>query len=73
MLLYSIIPAEEVFRGMEGPSPSLVDVVAAGVQMQVEPTGAGRGKIVRLLSTDPADYLRAELQPGNVIGWVPTP
>jgi len=38
-----------------------------GVEMQVEPIGWNKFKVIRLYSTDPAHYLDSKLQPGSII------
>ncbi|NLJ25888.1 MAG: hypothetical protein GX354_10820, partial [Firmicutes bacterium] len=37
----------------------------------VEPLQFAQGKIVRLLSSEPNDFLRPELQPGSIIDLIP--
>ena len=39
--------------------------------MLVEPLEFGRERIVKLLSTDPRDYLKPELAPGSVVSLLP--
>jgi len=47
--------------------PEYKEVNYKGVPMLVEGAGFGRKRIVKLLSTDPFDYLRPELSPGSLI------
>lgn len=65
MIYYTVIPAEELFD--EEEERSMVVASVKGCSVLVEPLGDGRGRIERLLSTDPADYLSGELQPGRVV------
>ena len=37
MMLYTIIPIEDVLEGIDGELPPKVDVVMGGVHLQVEP------------------------------------
>lgn len=65
MILYTVVPPEELFDDDE---PS-VPVVAAvnGTPVLVTPLGDGRARIERLLSTDPERFLDPALQPGVVV------
>lgn len=43
------------------------DIEFLGVKMSVEKISADEYRIVRILSTNPEDYLKNEIQPGQVI------
>jgi hypothetical protein len=47
--------------------PEYKEIEYQGVAMLVESADFGRQKIVKLLSTNPFDYLKPELAPGNII------
>lgn len=64
-LFWSVIPTDVVFNG-EGPQPTREQAVN-GVTMMVSDTGSGFGRIERVLSTNPMDYLRPEWQPGQLV------
>lgn len=66
-LHWAVIPAETVFEGFETMTLNWVETEYKGVKMIVEPLGNGTGKVVRLLSPNPSDYLNASLFPGSVI------
>lgn len=66
-LHWAVIPAETVFEGFETMTLNWVETEYKGVKMIVEPLGNGMGKVVRLLSPNPSDYLNASLFPGSVI------
>jgi hypothetical protein len=38
-----------------------------GVKVMVEDIGNGKRKVVKLLSTNPYDFLRPELSPGTIL------
>lgn len=62
MILWTVVPVEEVF-----PEPQDLEVAELSVGprcllLQRQPDGGHR--ILRLLSTDPADYLDPRLAPG---------
>lgn len=68
MILYTPMQLELVIEGlkeMKEPVTRLVDI--GGVTLIIEDTGPSEGRVIRLLSTDPGDYLRPELYPGVVI------
>lgn len=69
MLYYTIVPTDELFDDSEEneTSTSIVEVQRSGMTMLVAPTTHGRGQIQRLISSNPADYLKPELQPGSEI------
>ena len=66
MTLWTIVP-EELILGQKPDMSPYEEIEFAGTKMLVEKIAAGQCRIVRLLSTDPADYLRSELQPGLVL------
>jgi len=68
MILYTPMQLELVLEGLEEmkePATRMVDI--GGVRLILEDTNPGEGKVVKLLSTNPADYLRRDLYPGVVI------
>lgn len=38
-----------------------------GIDMQIEPLGWNKFRIIRLYSTDPQHYLECDFQPGSII------
>lgn len=72
-ILYTIVPPEAIF-GMDGEveedeAGEELAVEIQGVPMLVEPTGMGCGKVRRILSTNPQDYLDPRWQPGTKVYW----
>ncbi len=68
MILYTPMQLELVLEGLEQMkhvSTRKVDV--DGVPVLIQDTGPGEGMVVRILSTDPRDYLRTDLYPGAVV------
>lgn len=63
MLYWTIAPAEWLTEDEEQP-PSLVEMAVGRVRLVLERNTDGTERVHRVLSTDPADYLRPELQPG---------
>ncbi|MGB8954952.1 MAG: YlzJ-like family protein [Tumebacillaceae bacterium] len=66
MLIWSVVPTEYLFEGMDKMECNWMEAEVGGVKMLVEPEPdrIGYGKIVRLLSPDPSVYLNPGYQPG---------
>jgi hypothetical protein len=71
MTIYSIMPMEVIFAGMESQTYDYYELTLNGIKMQVEKVGLNQAKIVRLLSYRPDDYLNAAYMPGTVIQFQP--
>lgn len=72
MIYYTVVSVDELF-GEEEPERSLVPVHIDGCSVLVEPLGNGQGRIERLLSTDPAHFMNAKMQPGAVVNMIHQP
>ncbi|OUM95222.1 MAG: hypothetical protein BAA04_03505 [Firmicutes bacterium ZCTH02-B6] len=68
MILWTIVPLEAVLEDDAAP-PALVEVPVGHMRLVLEAGADGRHRIHRVLSTDPADYLRPELAPGSMWPW----
>ena len=68
MILYTPMQLELVLEGFDRTEyPEYREINYDGVPLLVERAEHGKNRIVKLLSTNPYDYLRAELAPGNLI------
>ncbi|BCJ85329.1 YlzJ-like family protein [Effusibacillus dendaii] len=67
MLYWAAIPLETVFEGFDSTSYNWLETDYQRVKMIVEPCGNGWGKIVRLLSANPYDYMDPRLSPGSLV------
>lgn len=68
MILYTPVQLELVLEGFDQTRyPDYQEIKYKGVPMLVEGTEYGRKRIVKLLSTDPFDYLKPEMTPGSII------
>lgn len=67
MTIYSIMPPELVFDGINTEPGPYVSLVVGDVTVQVEAVSPGVGRIVRLLEAPLDAYLRPELSPGTLI------
>jgi len=68
MILYTPAQLELVLDGSDAVL-KYRQVLVDGIPVLVRETGAGCGSIERLLSTDPADYLRPDLSPGTQVAF----
>jgi len=64
-VLWTIAPPEWLNDEDDAP-PSLVEMSLGRVRLVLEQDRDGTWRVHRVLSTNPADYLRPELQPGAV-------
>ncbi|MDI3538156.1 MAG: hypothetical protein PWP12_61 [Bacillota bacterium] len=67
MILYTPMPLELVLEGMEDYRPQYEEVVVRGHKLLVERTGVNQAKLVRLLSTNPNDFLDPSFFPGSIL------
>jgi hypothetical protein len=65
--MWTIMPPDIIWEGIEKRPIDLLQIEWQGVQVLVEPLQFARGRIVQVLSTEPMDFLRPELQPGSII------
>lgn len=70
-VLYTPLAPEVVLAGMDGETSPYQELEVGGVKMLVEQAGPNQCRVVRLLSTNPRDFLRAEFQPGMMVNLVP--
>lgn len=69
MIIYSPIPLEEIFKGIESEVTAPEELDWKGVKMEVHPLNRYQAKIIRLLSHNPQDFLDPRLSPGQVIDF----
>jgi hypothetical protein len=72
MTMYSIIPEEIIFQGMDKFDPHYEEMDLDGVKLQVERLSQYQAAIVRLISYNPQDYLNPKYAPGTLITYNPT-
>ncbi len=66
MILYTTVPLEAVFAG-DDRSGNMVELDLGSRRLLVEALPTGQARVIKLLSTDPADFLRPEWQPGQLL------
>ncbi len=70
MILYTIVPLEIVLDGSETYTPFYAELpLKNGGTLLVEQSGLNSARVVRLISSNPADYLDPALQPGSIINF----
>ncbi|MDN5347734.1 MAG: hypothetical protein PWP65_1298 [Clostridia bacterium] len=67
MLIYTPLPLELVWENADRFYPAYQEISLGRLRLQVEPLGFGKCKVIRIFSTDPADYLQGAYQPGNIL------
>lgn len=68
MLLYTAMPLELVLEGID-KTYDFKEVELGNIKLLVEPIDMNRGRIVRLLSTNPQDYLNPKYTPGTILEY----
>ncbi|QQE76191.1 YlzJ-like family protein [Brevibacillus composti] len=72
MIFYSVMPMEVVFEGMDQLEKQVLQELPVGeATMLVQQTGPYEGRLVRLISPNPQDYLNPAYAPGQVIRFRP--
>ena len=66
MMLWTIYPAEVVLQAEEDP-PRHEEVVMGNRIFLCSQTEGGQKQIQRLISTNPADYMNPQWQPGQIL------
>ncbi|MGV3488307.1 MAG: YlzJ-like family protein [Tuberibacillus sp.] len=74
MLLYTLIPMEQIFgedeeEGKKRRKRKTMDI--GGVTLEVEQSSDSEYEIVKLISSNPADFLDSRYQPGSKITMKP--
>lgn len=69
MLLWTVVPLDVVFKEADSTEPAVrcEEVGYAGGRVVVEKNSADQVRVIRVLSTDPREYLRQEWQPGTIL------
>lgn len=71
-MYYSIIPGEMIFDEWDGAElEKHQEMAIGGCQCVVEPMEDNQVKIVKLLSSNPSDFMNPQYQPGTIIKFSP--
>jgi hypothetical protein len=70
MTLWTILPTEMILSNMNIPTV-YEEVTCNNMKLLVEKVGSTQYMVSRLLTTDPQDYLRPEMQPGTILTYKP--
>lgn len=72
MIIWTVFPEEMVLKNtLEEGVPQYEEIEYGGTKVMVEGISPSQYRIVRILSSNPQDYLRPELQPGAVFTYRP--
>ncbi len=72
MIFYSPVPIEQVFEGYDQMKLNYKEIQIGSATMVVEQMPTGEGRVVRLISPNPQDYLNPKYQPGSMLQFKPT-
>lgn len=64
MIIHSVMPYAYLIEQPEGPAPATMEIKGGYLEGYQTPQGFVSG---RLISTDPAMYLKAEYAPGSLL------
>ena len=70
MIIWTIMPLEQVFDGMDKP-PTYEEIEYKNVKLQVERISSAQCRIIRIISTNPWDFLEPKFQPGQIVPFRP--
>jgi virulence-associated protein VagC len=66
MFLFTVVPEEIIFEE-EYDVPQTVEISKNQMKLVIEPIGFTKGRIVRIISTDPYQFMEPAVQPGQEI------
>ncbi|WP_059105220.1 YlzJ-like family protein [Shouchella shacheensis] len=72
MILYTLMPTEQIFPEEENVFESQKVMDCEGGQLVVEQVNGGDFRVVRLISSDPNQFLNPSYAPGTIIQAKPT-
>ncbi|MFJ7747755.1 YlzJ-like family protein [Peribacillus sp. NPDC097295] len=67
MTLYTIVPDEIIFPHHHDKIAHMIEMKVNGVHVMVEHEGGSSFRIDRIVSTNPEDYMKINVQPGEVV------
>lgn len=71
MIIYSPLPIETIFDGYDQMKLNYREVQFGNITMVIEQISDAEGRIVRVISPDPQDYLNPQYQPGKTFSFRP--
>ena len=66
MLLYTPVPIEQVLEGIDKKYDHR-EIDIDGIKLLVEPLDLNQAKVVRIISSNPRDYLNPNIAPGSIL------
>jgi len=71
MILWTPLYLEQVLEGLNEVKPRYEEIEYLGRKIEVERLDGNRLRLIRLISSDPLDYLDNRFQPGQLIDMLP--
>lgn len=74
MILHTLMPNQAVLEGQDELDEQVKKQRLTNINghsVVIEPVSANECRIVRLISSDPQNYLDSRLQPGNILPMTP--
>ncbi|HZK23771.1 MAG TPA: YlzJ-like family protein [Oscillospiraceae bacterium] len=66
-MLWTVMPLEMVMEGSDSFAPTYTEISWQESTLVVEPLEMNTARVVRIISTNPEDYLNPQVQPGSII------
>lgn len=66
MIIHSIVPPENIFPANQDDFSQQMECKWNGIPLLVE-QNSHQCKVIRIMSSNPCDYLRNEIQPGSFL------
>ena len=70
-IIYTPMPIELILEGIDKEGPQYQELEVGGAKLLVEQLNMDKCRVVRLISTNPADYLKNEFLPGTELKFIP--
>ena len=71
MILHTVFPLEQVLEEPHNEKFNFIEMKYAGMTIIVQPFNSTSGKLIRLISVNPNDYLNPQYQPGTIVYFTP--
>jgi len=68
MVIYTLVPPELLIYD-DSVKPQFKEIRIGEVALQIEDQKDGTAKVVRMISSNPQDYLDIKFQPGTVLNY----
>lgn len=66
-MLWTVMPLEIVLEGSDSFVPKYNEITWKESTLVVEPLEMSTARVIRIISTNPQDFMNPQVQPGNII------